>query len=110
MKKEITEKYIRQLVSKNLKRIRKLQSKSQFGLAGEADISHNFLNDVESCKKGISFDTIAKLSTALEIEPFQFFLPDDISNIKQLYLDILSDSMQKAVRDAMALYLALDEK
>ena len=110
MKKEITEKYIRQLVSKNLRRIRKLQSKSQFGLAGEADLSHNFLNDVESCKKGISFDTIAKLSTALEVEPFQFFLPDDISNINQAYMNILSESVQRAVRDAIALYIALDEK
>jgi transcriptional regulator with XRE-family HTH domain len=106
MKEKISENYVRLLVSKNLKRLRTLQSLSQLGLADQAGLTHNFINDIENCKKGISGKTIAKLSIALKVEPHQFFLPDSMSNdTMQVYVNDFNDSLQKVVKDLTARYL-----
>ena len=64
-----SEKHVRFLVSKNLKRLRSLQNMSQLGLATNAGLTHNFINDIENCKKGMSTKTLAKLCVALQVEP-----------------------------------------
>jgi transcriptional regulator with XRE-family HTH domain len=106
MKENINENYVRLLVSKNLKRIRSLQNISQLGLALNAGLTHNFINDIENCKKGISVKTLAKLSVALNVEPHQFFLPEDMSNNKMLaYVNDFNDSLQKVVKGLTEQYL-----
>ena len=104
MKEKVTENYVRLLVSKNLKRIRLLQNKSQLGLAVEADLTHNFINDIENCKKGVSIKTIAKLSTTLNVEPHQFFIPDDSLSDLRVYVDDFNDSLQKLVMELTEQY------
>jgi transcriptional regulator with XRE-family HTH domain len=111
MKEIINEGYVRHLVSKNLKRLRSLQSISQLSLALSAGLTHNFINDIENCKKGISAKTLAKLSSALNAEPHQFFLPEDMSNDKMMiYVNDFNDSLQKVVKELTEQYLPAEQK
>jgi len=106
MKEDMNESYVRLLVSKNLKRLRSLQNISQLGLALNAGLTHNFINDIENCKKGVSVKTLAKLSVALKAEPHQFFLPEDMSNNKMLiYVNDFNDSLKKVVKELTEQYL-----
>jgi transcriptional regulator with XRE-family HTH domain len=106
MEKWIDEGDIRLLVSKNLKRLRELQHISQLNLALKADLTHNFINDVENGKKGVSCRSLAKLSTALGVEPYQFFLPETMADDGfSGYAFDLHDSFQKAVEKVMGRYL-----
>jgi len=106
MKDTMDEGYVRLLVSKNLRRLRSLQNISQLGLALKAGLTHNFINDIENCKKGISAQTLAKLSVALHAEPHQFFLPADMSNNKMLiYVNDFNASLQKIVKELTEQYL-----
>jgi len=65
---------IREIVASNVIRLRKLAAESQLGLAKRTGLTHNFINDIENRKKGISLETIGKLSKALGVEPYQLFL------------------------------------
>jgi len=107
MKETISENYVRLLVSRNLKRLRSMQNMSQLGLAHTAGLTHNFINDIENCKKGVSAKTLAKLSIALSVEPHQFFLPENMSNNKmQVYVSDFNDSLHKIVKELTDQYLA----
>jgi transcriptional regulator with XRE-family HTH domain len=107
MRKKTDEKYIHQLISINIKRLRSLQNMSQLGLALSTGLTHNFINDIENCKKGVSAKTLAKLSVALNAEPYQFFLPEGMSNNEiMLYVKDFNDSLQKVVADLMEQYMA----
>ncbi|MDR1277653.1 MAG: helix-turn-helix domain-containing protein [Treponema sp.] len=106
MEKQVDEEDIRLLVSKNLKRLRGLRNISQLGLAAEADLTHNFINDIENGKKGVSCKSLAKLSSALGVEPYQFFLPETMADDGLSgYVYDLNDSVQKAMGNVMSIYL-----
>lgn len=47
-------------------------------LAELADISTGFLCDIERGVKTGTFDTIVKIAAALNKEPYELFIPDDI--------------------------------
>jgi transcriptional regulator with XRE-family HTH domain len=47
---------------------------SQLALAKRAGLTHNFINDIEKSKKGVSLKTIGILAEALDAEPYQFFI------------------------------------
>ena len=104
MKEKVTEDQIRSLVGRNLRRLRTLQNISQLNLALDAGLTHNFVNDIESGRRGISVRSLAKLSAALGVEPHQFFLPNDMDNIR-LYVNDFNDSLQKLVQDLTDQYL-----
>ena len=95
MEKEITEENMRQLFSKNLKRFRLSKNLSQLGLALDAGLTHNFINDLEKCKKGASFETIAKLSTALNVKPHLFFMSEDVADNTQIYINAFKDDLHR---------------
>jgi transcriptional regulator with XRE-family HTH domain len=100
----MTEMKIRELFSKNLKRIRSNQRISQLVLADMTELTHTFINDIENCKKWISPDSIAKLCNALNVEPFQFFLSNDDfdENNKKVFstcVDDLSSLIMNSVND-----------
>jgi transcriptional regulator with XRE-family HTH domain len=106
MKSKMTESSIRGLVSKNLRRLRSVHNISQLGLAVHAGLAHNFINDIENCKKGISAKTLAKLSSALDAEPYQFFLPDNMSDNNMMhYVYDFNDSLQKVVKELTQQYV-----
>jgi len=95
---------IRNLFGRNLRRLRIISNKSQIDLANEAELAHNFINDIENGKKWISDKTLAKLVIALRVEPYQFFVSDSKwqrqgPEIISLYLDDFSDSIVKMVKE-----------
>jgi len=103
----ISDSYVRGLVSKNMKRLRSMQGMSQLSLARAAGLTHNFINDIENCKKGISDRTLAKLSIAFDVEPHQLFLPDCMSNnAMQVFLSDFNDSLDKVVKELTKHYIA----
>jgi transcriptional regulator with XRE-family HTH domain len=109
MKSFYDEMGIRSLVALNLKRLRELKNISQLTLSGMTGLTHNFINDIENRTKWVSAKTIAKLASALEVEPHQFFLsaslPDDA---KLIYLKDFQDSLAVFVRDYSEHYLSED--
>ena len=106
-KNSINEQHIYKLISRNIKRIRSLQNISQLNLAVKTGLTHNFINDIENCKKGVSARTLAKLSTALDVEPYQFFLPHEMTdNFMSGYVKDFNDSLQKVVADLTQQYLS----
>jgi len=111
MTKKIDEKYIHQLISKNIKRLRSLLNISQLSLSQETGLTHNFINDIENCKKGVSARTLAKLSAALDVEPYQFFLPEKLTNNEvMVYVKDFNDSLQKVVKELTQQYLYEEKK
>lgn len=74
----MTEDEIRLVFARNLKSFREEKGLSQMALALKAEIATNFVNDIENCKKWISPATLSKLSNALGISPYKFFLPNQI--------------------------------
>jgi len=106
-KNEINAQYIHKLISYNIKRLRAVQSISQLNLSVKTGLTHNFINDIENCKKGVSAKTLAKLSIALNAEPHQFFLPEGSSNNEaMIYVKDFNDSLQKVVNELTQQYLA----
>ncbi|MDR0302774.1 MAG: helix-turn-helix transcriptional regulator [Treponema sp.] len=111
MKEKIDEKYIFNLISSNIKRLRALQNFSQLDLSINTGLTHNFINDIENRKKGISARSLASLSNALNVEPYQFFLPEGISGgDMMIYVKDFNDSLQKVVSNLTEQYLTKDKK
>jgi transcriptional regulator with XRE-family HTH domain len=79
-------------------------------LANLTELTHNFINEIENGRKWVSSDTVAKLATVLEAEPFQFFIPDLSTEnfdteIFRGYIDEMTNSFDKMVRDFRSQYL-----
>jgi len=87
--------YIRNLFAKNVKRLRELFKLSQMDLAAVSGLAHNFINDIENEKKFVSDETIAKLSKALNVEPYKFFLP--LSKINTQEEDIITEDFSESI-------------
>jgi transcriptional regulator with XRE-family HTH domain len=106
---------IRSLLSRNLKRFRSRKQLSQLALANEANLTHNFINEIENCQKWISPETLSKLSEVLEVQPYQFFLPEGLQGSRESeiftgYLDDLSTSFNKMVHDIRNHYRQNEDK
>ena len=110
MKNKIDEQYVYKLISSNIKRLRSLQNISQLNLALSTGLTHNFINDIENCKKGVSAKTLAKLSIALSVEPYQFFLPEGASNDMMIYVKDFNDSLYKVVNELTQQYQYKEKK
>ncbi|MDR3130908.1 MAG: helix-turn-helix domain-containing protein [Treponema sp.] len=101
---------INRLLGKNLKRLRNQKKISQLTLADMANLTHNFINDIENGRKWVSSGTLAKLSKALKIEPYQLFDPQTVApgadtELMTSYLDDMEDSFAKMVNELRARYL-----
>ena len=106
---------IRALFSRNLKRLRSDAKLSQLSLASEADLAHNFINDIECGKKWVSAETLGKLAAALKAEPYQFFLSESIwndqtSELLSIYLDDIEKTHTNMVADFRKRFLADDKE
>ncbi|MCL2318717.1 MAG: helix-turn-helix domain-containing protein [Treponema sp.] len=110
MREKITESDIRLLVSRNLKRLRTLQNYSQLRLGLDADLSANFINDLEKCHKSASLETIAKLSTALKVEPHLFFMSDEVPGDTQIYMSAFKNDLQRYVNNWTDSYLPSEQE
>ena len=90
---------LREIFGRNVKLYRNRRNWSQADLAEYADISINFIGDIERGKKWPHPDTLAKIAHALEIKIFQLFMEENANTapetqammnrfIKDMYLTI----------------------
>jgi transcriptional regulator with XRE-family HTH domain len=95
--------YIRGVLSGNLKKLRKLRDWSQVELARRANISMNFLSDIECGRKWPYPETLQNLAAALGVEVFEFFRPkeNETNPPVEEYLDQFSNDMVTAVEKSV---------
>ncbi|GHV80348.1 hypothetical protein AGMMS49944_21390 [Spirochaetia bacterium] len=113
MVNNISEADIRAMLGNNLRRLRTKQKLSQLQLAIKAELTHNFINDIEHGKKWLSPKTLATLSRVLKIEPREFFsaevkIPGQEAAVLAERLNDLSGDVQKMaeiVEDIKGRYL-----
>jgi transcriptional regulator with XRE-family HTH domain len=106
---KLTGKDIRSIIGKNIKLLRSRKNLSQLALANRADLTHNFINELENGHKWLSPETLAKLSSALDAEPYHFFLAENLQNNLQSeifsgYLQDLTDVFNTKVREIQGYY------
>jgi transcriptional regulator with XRE-family HTH domain len=109
-RKAVTGIEIRRLFARNLKRLREVRNISQLELSGMTGLTHNFINDIEHCKKWISADSLAKFAAALRAQPFQFFLSEvqaeeSAVDPMSIYREDFADIFQKTAADWLNIYL-----
>jgi transcriptional regulator with XRE-family HTH domain len=104
---------IREILSRNIKHLRKKLGLSQLALSNKAGLAHNYVNDIESMKKWPSPESLAKLLSVLDVEPAQLFTanPLDERQTKQIhiYLDELSARFNAAVGEIKTSYLRFED-
>jgi transcriptional regulator with XRE-family HTH domain len=108
--KNMTEAEIRSILGSNLKRYRNYRKFSQAELAEKLDISIPFLSDVENGRKWISPITLVKFASALNIEPYELFQPENIPYPEMTtaltnWSNDIVDAVNQAVKDIQACYL-----
>ena len=106
----MTEAEIRGTLGSNLKRFRNYRKFTQAELAEKLDISIPFLSDVENGRKWISPETLAKFSSVLDIEPYEFFRPKntvspEISAALTNWSNDIVEAVAHAVKDIQDCYL-----
>ena len=69
---------LRKILASNIKRFREIEGITQENLAEKTGISTAMMCDIEGCRTWISDKTLANLSTALNIETYRLFIPDEI--------------------------------
>jgi transcriptional regulator with XRE-family HTH domain len=109
--KDMTEAEIRGIFGSNLKRYRNYRKFSQAELAEKLDISIPFLSDVENGRKWISPLTLAKFASALYIEPYELFKPENIPYPEMTtaltnWSNDIVDAVGQAVKDIQTCYLS----
>jgi transcriptional regulator with XRE-family HTH domain len=71
---------IKELLSLNIKILRKKWGFSQEKLAEYTSLSAQTISDIEGCRTWVSDKTLEKLANALNVDIFQLFLPQDEEN------------------------------
>lgn len=70
---------LRETLSQNLKKYRKLKGWSQFELAEKAEISEQTVNSIEGLRLWPSDKTLAKIANVLEVEMYRLFVPQKLT-------------------------------
>ncbi|MDR0400944.1 MAG: helix-turn-helix domain-containing protein [Treponema sp.] len=106
---------IRRIFARNLRRLRESQNISQLELSTKTGLTHNFINDIENCRKWVSPETLAKFAGALRVQPFQFFLSEFLADQYEqdpfsVYREDFVDMFQKMAAEWMSVYLPKDRE
>jgi transcriptional regulator with XRE-family HTH domain len=93
---------IRAILSVNLRKLRNRREWSQMELAEKANISMNFLSEIERGIKWPYPETLQNLANALGVEVFELFKPDENSGPNQAeQMNRFSNDVLIAVGDAV---------
>jgi transcriptional regulator with XRE-family HTH domain len=68
---------IRRILSKNIKKNRKVFGYTQEKLAEKAGLSLQTLNDIEGCRRWVSSKTLSGLAKSLNLSEYQLLLPEN---------------------------------
>ena len=74
----MTEKDLRTILSRNLKRYRNQRNFTQAEFAKKINVSIPFLSDIENGKKWVSPATLTKITLALDISVYELFKPEGV--------------------------------
>ena len=91
-----------ELLSYNIRRLRKLHKMSQLELSACSGLSLAFINSIENKEKWVSADTLEKLANSLQAKPHELFLPENPSSelkIAENYRHVLNE-----LRDILETY------
>ena len=95
------------LFSSNLRRLRKSANLTQADLAERADLTPNFINDIENGRKWVSAESLGKLVVALETEPQQFFATSqNWESPEKEFLSLFLSEYDRMSHDIRKRYLA----
>ena len=70
---------LRETLSQNLKKYRKIKGWSQFELAEKAEISEQTVNSIEGLRLWPSDNTLVKIANVLEVEMYRLFVPQKLT-------------------------------
>jgi transcriptional regulator with XRE-family HTH domain len=62
---------LRDVLAKNMRRLRAARGLSQEALAHESDMTRTYLSGVERSERNVSIDNIARIAKGLRIEPWK---------------------------------------
>lgn len=79
---------LREALSQNLKKYRKIKNWSQFELAEKAEISEQTINSIEGLRLWPSDKTLAKIANVLEVEMYRLFVPQKLSIQSEAIADL----------------------
>jgi transcriptional regulator with XRE-family HTH domain len=110
----MTEHELRKILSTNLKRYRSYRKFSQAELAEKLGISIPFLSDVENGRKWVSPITLVKFATALCIEPYELFKPENtvssgVATILTKWSDEVAEAVTQTLDNIRGYYLTKDD-
>jgi transcriptional regulator with XRE-family HTH domain len=90
---------LRQILSANIKKLRKSSGITQENLAELTDLSWQTINSIEGCRIWVSDKTIVRLAGALNVEVYQLLTPQVVEvrekNTVITVQELLSDLQQK---------------
>ncbi len=97
---------LREELSQNLKKYRKIKGWSQFELAEKADISVQTINSIEGLRLWPSDKTLAKIANVLDVELYKLFVPqklimqsDSIAELKHAIINTVENLVHDTLSD-----------
>ena len=98
-------KEIRAIFGNNIRFFRNRRNWSQADLAEYANISINYIGDIERGKKWPHPDTLSKLAKALEIKVFELFIEEtpSLSNDSQIIIDRFINDFSFAINKSLSI-------
>ena len=88
---------LRENLSNNIKKRRKLFSLTQEKLAEETGLSAQTINDIEGCRTWVSDKTLIKISEVLHTSPAELLLQDNYEQSTNLDLAKFKTELQDSV-------------
>jgi len=67
---------LRDVLAKNMRRLRAARGLSQEALALETDMNRTYLSSVERSERNISIDNISRIAKGLQVEPWKLLKAD----------------------------------
>jgi transcriptional regulator with XRE-family HTH domain len=64
---------LREIVARNLRRLRQAKGLAQEELADRADINRNYVGMLERQEHAATIDMLEKLASVLDVDPIEFF-------------------------------------
>ena len=68
---------LRQVVARNLRRLRRTRGWSQEGLAAESGLHRTYVSSVERGERNISIDNVERLAAALRVQAWRLLTEED---------------------------------
>ena len=102
------EQALKDTLSENIRKYRQRRNWSQFTLAAKANISTNFIADIEAGNTWVSAQTLVKIAQALDTEAFELLKPQK-DNADSQTPQKTNEKMELLSRFSQDLTIALQE-